>query len=306
MGRYVIAGIAGCIGTWVAKVLQDAGHEVLGVDLAGELPNAKLVGVRDVPVERLDVTDGARFAAYLEEAAPDGIVHLVSMLMPSCKANPEACVDINVRSFMTVLESARKLGASVAYASSAWVQTPPPDDRLVTEDYGLTPQSLYGVFKLANEGQARMYAKDFEVKVNGLRPFIVYGPGRVGGLTADINLALLAAAEGKPYEIGFGGSVALHHALDVATTFARLVTNPVASGRVYNVRGTVASMGEIVAVIEKVTGTSGLVTYHENALPIAANLSDAALQRDYGPVAFLSLEEGMRQTVGAYRVLGVG
>jgi UDP-glucuronate 4-epimerase len=306
MARIVITGIAGCIGSWVTRHLLDAGHEVVGVDVAERFPNAARLGLEGVAVERLDVSERERFADFLRAAAPAGIVHLVSLLMPTCRARPGLCVDINVQSFMTVLEVARELDCSVAYASSAWVQKPPPDDRLVEEADGIEPQSLYGVFKLANEGMARLYARDHGVRCNGLRPYIVYGPGREGGLTADINLALLAAARGERYEIGFGGTVALHHASDVAALFARLVLAPTAAGRVYNVRGTVCTMSEVVAAIDEVTGTRGLVSFRDAPLPIAANLSDAALQRDYGPLEFMDLREGMAATLALHRATGGG
>lgn len=305
MARVVVTGIAGCIGSWVAKHLLEGGHEVVGLDLAGHLPNGALLGIEGVDVESVDVADHARFTAFLRAAEPDGIVHLVSLLMPTCRDNPRTCVDVNVQSFMTVLETARELGCNVAYASSAWVQKPPPDGRLVREEDDLEPQSLYGVFKLANEGMSRLYARDHGVRCNGLRPYIVYGPGRVGGLTADINLALLAAARGEAYRIGFGGSVALHHASDVAALFARLALSPTAAGRVYNVRGTVCAMDDVVATIEAVTGTQGLVTFGDPSLPIAANLSDEALQRDYGPLAFMDLREGMAATLDVYRRAGL-
>ena len=300
MARVVVTGIAGCIGSWVAKHLLEGGHEIVGLDLAGQLPNAALLGMEGVHVEPLDIADHERFGAFLRTAAPDGIVHLASLLMPSCRDQPGPCVDVNVRSFMTVLEVARELDCNVTYASSAWVQRPPPDDRLVSEEDGLEPQSLYGVFKLANEGMARLYARDYGVRCNGLRPYIVYGPGRVGGLTADINLALLAAARGEAYRIGFGGSVALHHASDVAALFVRLALAPTAAGRVYNVRGSVCRMDEVVATIEAVTGTQGLVTFEDRPLPIAANLSDAALRRDYGPLTFMDLSEGVAATLATY------
>jgi len=301
MARVVVTGIAGCIGSWVAKHLLEGGHDVVGIDLAGQLPNGALLGIEGLHVESLDVADHARFATFLRAAEPDGIVHLVSLLMPTCRDQPRTCVDVNVQSFMTVLETARELDCNVTYASSAWVQKPPPDGRLVSEEDDLEPQSLYGVFKLANEGMARLYARDYGVRCNGLRPYIVYGPGRVGGLTADINLALMAAARGEAYRIGFGGSVALHHASDVAALFARLALSPSEAGRVYNVRGSVCRMDEVVATIEAVTGTQGLVTFEDRPLPIAANLSDAALQRDYGPLPFMDLREGMAATLATYR-----
>ncbi len=301
MARIVITGIAGCIGGWVARHVLDEGHEAIGLDVSPLGPNADRLGLKDVPLEHVDVADRRAFREALLRARPDGIVHLVSLLVPSCKERPELCVDVNVQSFMTVLEVAREIGCHASYASSAWVQRPSDGGQLVSEEDDVDPQSLYGVFKLANEGMARIYARDYGLRVNGLRPYIVYGPGREGGLTADVNLGLLSAARGEPYEIGFGGTVALHHVSDVARVFARLALEPIEGGRVYGVRGSVCSMQEVVDTIHEVTGTSDLVTFRDVPLPIAANLSDEALQRDYGPVDFQDLRAGMAATLEMYR-----
>lgn len=306
MANVVVTGIAGCIGSWIARHLLEEGHTVIGVDVARDLPNARLLGIDgDFELHRIDVTDNESFTTMLRSAEPEAIIHLASLLMPKCKENPMLCVDVNVKSFMTVLEAARELGSNIAYASSAWVQNAPEGDTLVTEADPVDPQSLYGVFKMVNEGMSQTYARDFGVKCNGLRPYIVYGPGREVGLTADINLALLAASRGEPYHIGFGGKVALHHASDVARLFIKLALSPVAGGKVYNVRGTVEAMPDVVSTIERVTGTTGLLGADDRALPIAANLSDAALQKDYGPIEYLSLEEGLAQTLSVYKQAGV-
>ena len=59
-------------------------------------------------------------------------------------------------------------------------------------------------------------------------------------------------------------------------------------------------MAEVAATISSVTHTDGLATFVDKPLPIAANLSDAAFQRDYGPFEYLSLEEGMERTLEVY------
>lgn len=301
MATVVIAGVSGCIGSWVAHHLVEDGHRVIGVDLSPRTPVLDLLGSRDqIEFQQLDVTDSQGYMELLERSNADGVVHLASLLMPTCKKNPELCVDVNVKSFQVVLDAARKQGFNVAYASSAWVLNAAPSDVLLTEEALPAPQSLYGVFKLTNEWMSRTYANDYGVVSNGLRPYIVYGPGREVGLTADVNLALLAAAKGQPYTIGFGGQVALHHASDVARTFVRLALKPAAAGRVYNVRGTVTHMSDVVAAIERVTDTTGLIDFDDKSLPIGANLSDDALQRDYGPVRYFGLEEGMRRTLDTY------
>lgn len=301
MAKVVITGVAGCIGSWIAHHLVEDGHEVVGIDIAPGIPMQGLLGLEGkLSYTRLDVTDSTAYRNVLTREAPAGVIHLASLLMPRCKADPLTCVDLNVRSFQVALEAAREVGFNVAYASSAWVLDAADDDRLLSEDDPVAPQSLYGVFKLTNELMSRVYANDYGVRCNGLRPYIVYGPGREAGLTADVNLALRAAAAGRPYQVGFGGLVALHHVSDVARLFIRLALAPAKAGAVYNVRGTVARMDEVVAAIESVTGTSGLVTYVDQGLPIGANLDDSALQRDYGPVSYLGLEEGMRRTLEVY------
>lgn len=305
MAKIVVTGVAGCIGSWIAKHLVEDGHQVVGVDIAASLPMGELLGISgEFPLVQLDVTDSGAYRRLLSDEKPDGVIHLASLLMPRCKADPLLCVDLNVKSFQTVLEAAREQGFNVAYASSAWVMDSPDDDRQLTEDDPVAPKSLYGVYKLTNEWMSRTYARDYGLACNGLRPYIVYGPGRESGLTADVNLALLAAAAGKPYRIGFGGQVALHHASDVARLFIQLAVAPVDKGKVYNVRGTVASMSEVVGAIERVTGTSGLVGFEPTVLPIAANLSDAALQLDYGPVGYFDLDEGLRRTLEVYGFTG--
>src|SRR5258708_5652620 len=63
------------------------------------------------------------------------------------------------------------------------------------------PSTLYGVFKLANEGTAAGYFADFGVASIGLRPHTIYGPGRDQGLTSAPTAAMVAAARGEDYEI---------------------------------------------------------------------------------------------------------
>lgn len=302
MSKVVITGIAGCIGSWIAKHLLEYGHEVVGADLATAFPRFDLLDIAEkFPVHSLDVTDLAKVEALLEKERPDAVIHLASLLMPTCKSNPLPCVAVNITSLMGMLEFSRKYGFAMVYASSAWVHAPTGTDELVSEGDSVEPQSLYGVFKHTNEGMARIYAQEYGVEITGFRPYIVYGPGRDVGLTADVSQALLAAARGEQYEIGFGGKVLLHHASDIARAFIKTALEPKQGGRVYNLRGSVVEMEEVLAAIEKVTNTTGLVSFKNSSLPIAANLSDAAFQRDYGPFDYLDLENGMRQTLETYR-----
>ncbi len=297
MARLIVTGVGGCIGAWVARRLLQDGHQVIGLDVSPETHRLRLLAVEGAfAVQQVDVRDHAALQAMIERERPDALIHLAALQIPICRVDPQRCAEVNVGGMMNLLELARSRGVPLIYASSAAVYGPDPG-RMLGEEEGIDPQNLYGVFKRANEGMARIYAREFGVRSVGFRPYVVYGPGRDIGVTADITAALQHAAWGKPFRIRFGGRVALHHASDVARAFIVAALRPPDGGRVYNLRGTVASVAEVVAVIERVTGTAGLIAHDETPLPIAPDLSDQAFQADFGPFAYVDLETGFRQTL---------
>ena len=81
------------------------------------------------------------------------------------------------------------------------------------------PVTFYGVHKQACEALARIFWQEEQVPSIGIRPFIVYGPGRDAGLTASPSLAMAAAAAGEDFEIAFGGRTQLQFAPDTARVF---------------------------------------------------------------------------------------
>ena len=114
--------------------------------------------------------------------------------MPFVRERPVVGSQVNVTGTVNVFEAAKAAGlrTTIAYASSAAVYD---------EEGEVAPKTLYGVFKLANEGTARIYADESGIASVGLRPFSVYGPGRDQGLTAGPTLAIAAALRGEPYRI---------------------------------------------------------------------------------------------------------
>src|SRR5829696_6890434 len=113
------------------------------------------------------------------------------------------------------------------------------------------PSTLYGVFKLANEGTAAGYFNDFGVSSIGLRPHTLYGPGRDQGLTSAPTAAMVAAAKGEAYEIPFGGSLQLQYVADAGEAFVRASEAGAEGASVHNLDGPVASVEEIIAAIEQ-------------------------------------------------------
>jgi len=70
-----------------------------------------------------------------------------------------------------------------------------------------------------------------------------------------------------------------------------------AGARVYAVRGVVIDMVDFIKTLEAVEPRArGLIRAEGSHLPIAADLDDSALRRDFVEVPMTPLEEGIRET----------
>ena len=159
---------------------------------------------------------------------------------------------MNVHGTVVVFEAVKaRLGRirGLAYASSTAVYNE-SDPSPAPESGGTAPSTLYGVFKLANEGTARVYWVDDDVASIGIRPYVVYGPGRDQGLTSGPSLAMEAAARGDGHTIAYGGTAQYDFAPDVGRAFALAARAATDGAHVANFPGVPSTMQEVVDAIE--------------------------------------------------------
>jgi UDP-glucuronate 4-epimerase len=167
------------------------------------------------------------------------------------------------------------------------------------------PLTHYGVNKQANEGAARIYWLDDGVASVGLRPYIVYGPGRDTGLTAAPSLAMAAAAQGDGYHIPFGGRIMLQHAADAAAAFISAARAATEEARVFNLGGGSVHVRDCIAAIERAAPqVEGRITFDDEQLPFPEEFEAETLERALGPLSWRPLDEGVRETVEHYRRVG--
>jgi nucleoside-diphosphate-sugar epimerase len=237
------------------------------------------------------------------------VIHLAGLQVPVCRADPILGARVNVLGTLAVFEAVRQAGGQVqrlVYASSAAVFGAP--DRYppgpLGDDALLAPGTHYGVFKCCNEGNARIYFQDHGLSSVGLRPWTVYGVGRDFGLTSEPTKAMKALALGRPYHVTTGGWQDLQYVEDVARTFIRCLEAPFSGAKSYNLRGEVVDMPTFHRALCAVDPTAErLITFGDRPIPIAYDLDDAALRRDFGAVSRTPLVEGIRQTVDHFRRL---
>jgi nucleoside-diphosphate-sugar epimerase len=311
--RVLITGGYGFIGAWIIRNLLAQGDEVFVYDLKEDarrlrliLPEAEVEKVKFVPGDVCDLpvlTNAMKFLRITH------VIHLAGLQVPTCRVDPLLGAKVNVLGTLAVFEAVKTLGSQIerlVYASSAAVFGGPDKypAGAQSDDAPLIPGTHYGVFKVCNEGNARIYFQDFGISSVGLRPWTVYGVGRDLGMTSEPTKAIKAAMLGRPYAINFGGITDFQYVDDVAKVFVYSLMRPYSGAKSYNLRGAVVTLKEFHdALVKVLSEAKTLVTTGTTQIAIAYDLSDTALQKDLGPMPKTSLEDGIRETVKIFREL---
>jgi nucleoside-diphosphate-sugar epimerase len=303
--RFLVTGVLGCLGAWVARAVLDDVSEVVGYDLGEDTGRLRLVLGEDadrVALVRGDITDLEMLERTLDEHEITRVVHLAALQVPFVRANPPLGMRVNVAGTVNVFEAVSKRLdriPSVAYASSTAVYSA-SDPSPAPESGGTTPSTLYGVSKLADEGMARVYAADHGLPSIGLRPYVVYGPGRDQGMTSGPTMAMLAAARGEAYAIGYSGTAQYDYAPDVARAFVLAAGAEREDAAVYNAPGVAASMEDVVAAIHRVAPDAE-ITWSGDPLPFPPELEAIGFDRDVAPFPRTALDAGVAATIAHFR-----
>ena len=305
-----VTGAMGCIGAWVVRAALQRGFSVTTFDQSTD--RSRLEDVLDpdqlehVRILQGDITSGAQVVEALEDSGASHVVHLAGLQVPFCKADPALGAMVNVIGTLNVFEAVAALGLrQVVYASSAAVYGPlvgeaPPDETSPCE-----PITHYGVFKRANEGNARIYWSDQGISSVGLRPLTVYGVGRDQGLTSGPTRAMKAAICNQPFQIAFTGSTDYQYVEDTAIAFLEAALRGPDGAHVFNLHGDSVSTDEILKMIHAACDDQeGMgLTDTGNPLPIPPRIDGRALDEAIPNLPHTKLSRGINETMQRFREL---
>jgi len=303
--RILITGGQGFFGAWIARQLLREGVPFVLFDLAPD--DSILRQVLDPPelaaLERRfgDVCDRAELERVFAETRPTEVIHLAALQVPSCREDPVRGALVNVIGTLEVFEAACRHASTVevvAYASSAAVAGPPGDYAdAILDDARHLPRTHYGVFKTANEGNARVYWQDRGLPSVGLRPLSAYGVGREIGITSGPTKAIRAAVLGEEFVIPFTGTTGFNFAEDIAADFIACARLHRKGALALNNPGENHTIEEFIAAIEEaVPSARGRVRAEGSPLPVAWNFDESGLASLLGKVPHTPIREGVRRT----------
>lgn len=298
MNQILITGVAGFIGSHVARRFLAEGWHVVGVD---DLSNGKR---ENIPAG-LDFIEGDLARAETIGRLPGGprvILHLAGQSSGEISFDdPVADLEKNTVSTLNLVRWGIAQGAErLVYASSMSVYGPTADAP-IAETHPCAPLSCYGVGKHAAEGYLQVYGR--QLPSVALRMFNVYGPGQdLSNLRQGMVSIYLAQALATG-RIDVKGSTARFRDLvyidDVVEAWYRASTREEALGRVLNVgtgvKTTVAELLEAIcrrvpgARFEVIAGTPG----DQNGI----YADPAELSRCLGLSHFVPVDEGLDRFV---------
>jgi nucleoside-diphosphate-sugar epimerase len=310
MATYLITGVAGFIGSTLARAVLAQGDHVRGVDnfATGRQENIEEIKER-IDFREADIVDPEAMKCACEGV--DFVLHQAAIpSVPKSVLDPVGNNRANVDGTLNVLVAARDAKVRrVIYAasSSAYGDTPtlPKHEEMVP-----SPISPYAVAKLASEHYMTSFYRCYGLETVCLRYFNIFGPRQdptspYSGVLARFISQML---KGEPPTI-FGDGKQSRDFTYVdnvvsANILACRASRENAAGKVFNVAtGQRIDLNETFRVLKKLTAYEGNVKYaEERAGDVKHSLADISrAEKAIGYKPHVSLEEGLRKTVEWYR-----
>jgi UDP-glucose 4-epimerase len=311
MATYLITGVAGFIGSSLARAVLAQGDQVRGVDnlATGKRENLAEIESR-IDFQEADILD----LQAMKEACQgiDFVLHQAAIpSVPKSVLDPLGSNAANVDGTVNVLVAARNAKVKrVVYAasSSAYGDTPTLPKH---EEMTPNPISPYAVAKLAGEYYMTSFFRCYGLETVSLRYFNIFGPRQdpaspYSGVLAKFITQMLRGE--RPKIFGDGEQSRDFTYIDNAVSANLLACRapaPQVCGRVFNVAtGRRANLKETFAVLKKIIAFQGDVEFGpERAGDVKHSLADISKSEKflaYKPLVYF--EDGLKKTVDWYRI----
>lgn len=174
MEKVLIFGVGGFVGSYLSEEFLNHGYQVVGSDRAKSGMLSENVEFHNADLMNADAVEN-----IVKEQKPDIIINLAAISSVGASWNiPQATISVNVVGALNIMEAARKaekkpkvmfIGSSEEYVIS---------NKSINEQTELDASNPYGISKVTQEQFAKMYRKQYGLKIYCVRPFNHTGIGQ--------------------------------------------------------------------------------------------------------------------------------
>jgi UDP-glucose 4-epimerase len=286
--KAIVTGGSGFLGSHVADVLAEGGHDVTVVDLAPTSAHRSVVADLDDAEALIAAFRGADAICHL---AAVGDVYLAGQ-------RPPLAAQANVTGTANVCDAALAAGVARVVYASTWEVYGPPQYQPMDEEHPCNPDHPYNITKLAGERLALAYGRLREgLSVTALRLGTAYGTRMRPNSVICVFIRRAMARE--PIVIQGNGEQGRQftHARDIGHAFG-LAASKGANGAVYNTAAketiTIRQLADIVAA--ELPTTIEFAAARKADVP-SALVTSMRIRRDLGWEARVRFATALRELI---------
>lgn len=180
MGKVLVTGAAGFIGSQLAHALWQRGEQVTLLDNFSYGREDNLVfedhDFRE-EILREDIRDRDMLYALCDRERFDNIYHIAAITpLPDCQIDPGQAVEVNVAGTVNILKAARRCGVKHTIFASTSAVYENCGSFPTREEDAVPPTLVYSAGKFAAEQFCRSFSEAYGINVTVLRFANVYGP----------------------------------------------------------------------------------------------------------------------------------
>jgi UDP-glucuronate decarboxylase len=310
--KIVVTGVAGFLGSHLAREILEEGHEVIGIDnfSCGKRENLDDLSTErftliEKDVSQLDIVNHPLLHGVNE------IYHLASPASPKFYQNlPLETIAVNTTGTSNMLELAKQNGAKMVYTSTSEAYGDPMVHPQVESYRGNVntwgPRACYDEAKRLGEVFCYLYYTHYRLKVKVARIFNTYSAGLANDDGRVVSNFVSQALTGEDMTVYGDGSQtrSFCYITDTIKGLMKLMEEDRATGEIINIGNPIEyTILDIAKLVKSLANSTSQITFHPLPKddPKVRKPDIEKAKRILGWEPVVALEEGLEETIVQFR-----